>query len=245
MCIVPSLFIRGFTYDEWQEGKEGLFNFNVISRGRVKRSPEERNSDLNYSKEPSNNWDKDMAHHKGTLSIHTTVAIRTRKGINLKSRRGSAFIDHFGKLDREVDLAELNTDQEQGREEHKNRTGVLVGDVGFLAPDRVEVGDEEDDGSDDNGIVSPVILVCLLTRIETIRDLVYEGDQVCIEGDGDAEVKQCHEDHHKAQAEDRRGHDDDYVRFGWCEGKGKEERERRRVGTKREKAVNEWSDRVW
>ncbi|KAH7058086.1 hypothetical protein BKA57DRAFT_448537 [Linnemannia elongata] len=58
-------------------------------------------------------------------------------------------------LENEVDLAELDTDHEQGRKEHQDGAGVLVRDGGSLASD----GIKEEDRRNDDRVIFPCVHV--------------------------------------------------------------------------------------
>ncbi|KAK5827784.1 hypothetical protein F5H01DRAFT_399372 [Linnemannia elongata] len=204
--------------------------------GGMKGPAEKSNCYLDNHKEPSNNRDKGFTPRKDTNSIQITVSNRTRKGLCLILMPRSALIAHLDKLDRIVNLVDLDTDQEQGRKEHQDGTGVLVRDKGFLAPDGVDVGGKKGEGGDGDRVVSPVVLV-VLAEFAFIGAFVYRGDHVSVEGDDDDEVHQRHEGHPEAQAEDRGGHVNVYVRFGWSGGRKKEGSEREIA--KREKWIEE------
>lgn len=109
----------------------------------MKRPPKKSNNDFNDYEESNYNRNKHITLSKTARGIETMARIRTREWRRPKLRR-KTLKESIVRSNYDVDLAELHTDQEQGRKEHQDGTGVLVGDKGSLAPDGVEVGGQED-----------------------------------------------------------------------------------------------------
>lgn len=68
-------------------------------------------------------------------------------------------LKNLWELENEVDLAELDTNHEQGRKEHQDDAGVLARDGGSLASDGVKVGRQEEDRRNDGRVIFPCVHV--------------------------------------------------------------------------------------
>ncbi|KAK5827782.1 hypothetical protein F5H01DRAFT_362244 [Linnemannia elongata] len=97
-------------------------------------------------------------------------------------------LKNLWELENEVDLAELDTNHEQGRKEHQDDAGVLARDGGSLASDGVK---------------------------SVWNDLVCHGDVLGVEHDDEDEVLHGDEGHPESQIIDCGSHVD--VCFGWPE----------------------------
>lgn len=152
------------------EGKEGKgkkgkgkevkakSRLKVSLLGGMKRPTEKSNSDLNDYKEANNNRGKLITLSYDARGKETIASRHTREWRHHILGR-SVLKDFMESLENVVDLAELDTNHEQGRKEHQDGASVLVRDEGSLAPDGVDVGGQEDHRRNDDRVVVPCVFV--------------------------------------------------------------------------------------